>query len=280
LTDIISVEGKISTKDGTQIFFLKDMPPQPKAIVIIVHGVAEHCGRYGYTAERFNKFGYGVYRYDNRGHGRSGGARGYAKSFLDFVEDADLIVEMAKRENAELPIFMLGHSMGGFIAAAYGVEYPNKLNGQILSGAAVIELPLKDVQLLKKLPFNLLPKLLVGNKLGKIVSRDPKVVEAYGTDIYNLKKTTLKLSGEMFIKGPAWLGKNISKYIMPCFIIHGGGDLIVTPKASEWLLENISSKDKERKVYEGLYHEILNEKEKDMVLEDIHKWIAKHIQSI
>lgn len=278
MTNIISSEGNIQTKDGTLIFFLKNIPPQPKAIIIIVHGVAEHAGRYGYTTERLNKFGYGVYRFDNRGHGRSGGEQGYVQSFMDFVEDADLIVQMAHVENVRLPVFMLGHSMGGFIATVYGAKNPDQLNGQILSGPAVIELPLKDVRLLKRLPFNLLPKLRVGNKLGKIISRDPAVVEDYQTDHYNLKKITLKMSGEMFIKGPAWLQNNINKYILPCLIIHGGGDLIVTPKASEWLYNNISSQDKERKVYAGLYHEILNEQEKDRVIEDIHVWIEKHIQ--
>ena len=277
MTDIVSTEGKLQSKDGTQIFFMKNMPPQPKVIVIIVHGVAEHAGRYGYTTQRFNQFGYGVYRFDNRGHGRSGGERGYVRSFMDFIRDTDLLVQMAHHENDGLPVFMLGHSMGGFIATAYGVEYPDQLDGQILSGPSVIELPLKDVRLLKRLPYNLLPKLRVGNKLGLVVSRDQTVIDAYNKDQYNLQKTTLKLSGEMFIKGPAWLQNNIGRYRIPCLILHGSGDLIVTPKASEWLYESISSQDKERKVYPDLYHEIMNEKEKDIVIEDIHIWIEKHI---
>lgn len=279
MTTIHSSEGTIQAKDGTKIFFSRNSPPQPKAIVIIIHGVSEHSGRYAYIAKCLNKFGYGVYRFDNRGHGRSGGERGYVRNFMDFVEDVDLIVSLAHDENILLPLFMLGHSMGGFIATAYGITHPDQLNGQILTGPAVIELPIYSLKLLKLLPYNLLPKLRVKNKLSKIACRDLTVVENYQTDHLNLRTTTLKMSGEMFIKGPVWLQSNIKKYTLPCFILHGGEDLIVTPKSSKWLYDNISSKDKVRKVYSGLYHEILNEQEKDIVLTDIDAWIEKRIKA-
>jgi alpha-beta hydrolase superfamily lysophospholipase len=270
------MEFTLSMSDGTALFGIKDIPENPKAAVVIVHGVAEHCGRYGYTAETLYKRGYAVYRYDNRGHGRSGGARGYVKSFMDFIRDADMVVQTVKRENPGLPVFILGHSMGGFIAAAYGAEYPDSPDGEILSGASVIELPLREVRLLKSLPYRILGGLKVKNNLGALVSRDAAVVEAYGKDEYNLTKTTLRLNGELFIKGTAWLSENIGRFKSPCLILHGGEDKIVTPAAGEWLFENISSRDKEKKVYPGLYHEILNEKEKEEVLSDICGWLDRH----
>jgi len=271
------VQSRLSAQDGVSLFYQMDVPEQPKAIFIFVHGVCEHCGRYQYLTEKFNSFGYGVYRFDLRGHGQSEGARGFVKSYMDYIEDTHLLVTRAHKEYPALPVYMLGHSMGGFITAAYGIQYPDTLSGQILSGTPAIELPLKDVQLLKKLPFELLQRLRVGNKLGAVVSRDPEVVKAYGEDPLNLKKSTLKMSGEMFLKGPKWMAENIKNYRYPCLILHGGEDKIVTPEASKWLFSHIGSEDKELKIYEGLYHEIFNEQERDTVIEDVHTWMEKRL---
>ena len=98
---------------------------------IIVHGLCEHSGRYDYVTAKFNACGYSVYRFDNRGHGRSGGDRGYVNDFNEFIDDAEKIVDMVKKANPKIPVFMLGHSMGGFITAAYGVKYPGRLAGQV-----------------------------------------------------------------------------------------------------------------------------------------------------
>jgi acylglycerol lipase len=277
---ISDTEGRVKVKEGTELYFKKDIPEDPKAIFVIIHGVCEHCGRYKYLTDKFNSFGYGVYRYDNRGHGKSGGTRGYVKSFMDFIDDADVIVNMAKEENIGVPIFILGHSMGAFIGACYGVKYPDKLSGEILSGTPAIELPLPAIGMLKKLPYNILQRIRLANDLGDKVSRDKSVMEAYNSDVLNLKKATIKMSGEMFIKGPAWLKLHVNDYHYPCLLLHGGGDLIVTPEASKWLFENISSEDKQLKIYDDLYHEIYNEPEKDIVIEDVHKWVEKRVAKV
>ena len=151
------MEGKLKSFDGTELFYRKDVPEKPKAIVVIVHGLCEHSGRYDYVTEKFNEKGLGVYRFDNRGHGKSGGDRGYVEDFQHFFDDADKIVELALKEQKDLPVFMLGHSMGGFIAAGYGMKYPGKLRGQIFSGPALLEIEalVKDIKkttILKRTP--------------------------------------------------------------------------------------------------------------------------------
>lgn len=271
------MQGRLAAADGVSLFWQKDIPQQPRGIFIFVHGVCEHCGRYQYLTEKFNGFGYGVYRYDLRGHGQSEGRRGFVPACLDFAADTHLLVQKAQEDFPALPVFMLGHSMGAFITLTYGIQHPDTLAGQILSGAPAIELPLKDVQLLKKLPVGLLGRLQVGNKLGAVVSRDPLVVKAYGEDPLNLKKSTVHMASEMFIKGPKWLAENIEGYRYPCLILHGGEDKIVTPEASRWLFGHIGSQDKEMKIYDGLYHEIFNEQERDAVMEDAHAWIEKRL---
>lgn len=271
----ISTDGDFKSFDATELYFRKDIPKEPKAIVILVHGLCEHLGRYDYVVKRFNEFGYGVYRFDNRGHGQSGGEKGYIDDFQYFFDDAHVVVEQAKKDFPNLPIFMLGHSMGGFIAAGYGVKYPDSLNGQILSGAATTILPIFED--LKKVDFDLNPRVKVPNALSSVICRDEAVVKDYDNDPLVLKETNQKLLGETFVRGPIWLEEHIKEYRYPCLILHGDDDRIVTKEASEWFYENISSKDKELKLYDEFFHEILNEKDKEIVIEDIKKWMDQRI---
>lgn len=165
--------------------------------------------------------------------------------------------------------------MGGFIAAGYGVKYPNKLKGAILSGAATILLPVfADLQ---NVDFDKNPRVKAPNALSSIICRDKAVVEDYENDPLVLKETNEKLLGETFVRGPEWLQKNVEKYNYPCLILHGGDDRIVTNEASKWFYKEISSDDKEIKLYEDFFHEILNEKEKDIVINDIKEWLDKRI---
>ena len=268
-------ESKINVGEGVELLVSQSLVDNPKAVVIIVHGLCEHAGRYDYVVSRLNEFGFSVYRYDHRGHGRSGGEKGYVEDFQLYTDDADKIVGMVKQDCPNIPRFMLGHSMGGFITGAYGVKYPRQLTGQIFSGAAVILLPLFAD--LSSLDFDAVAREPIANALGDIISRDREVVQAYADDPLVLKEFSTKLMGEVFIKGAKWLMENMAAYKYPCLILHGGDDQIVVPDASQYLYDHISSADKQIKIYKGLYHEIFNEPEKDSVLEDIHQWILSRV---
>jgi|LSQX01.1.fsa_nt_gb alpha-beta hydrolase superfamily lysophospholipase len=273
-----TTEGKLKSFDGTEIFYRKDIPGTIRAIVVIVHGLCEHLGRYDYVTQKFNDKGLGVYRFDNRGHGKSGGERGYVENFQNFFDDADKAVDLVLAEHEDLPVFMLGHSMGGFIAAGYGMKYPEKLRGQILSGPALLEIEalVKDIK--RDNYFEKYPREKAPNALSNLICRDPEVVKAYDEDPLVLKETNLKLLGEAFVKGPIWLSENVNKYEYPCLILHGEDDKIVPSESSKWLYENAPSKDKSIKIYKDCYHEILNEKEeKDKVIDDIITWIEDRI---
>lgn len=271
------LEGKFNAFDDTELFYTKDIVDCAKAVFVIVHGLCEHSGRYDYFTKRLNDFGYTVYRFDNRGHGKSGGERGYVEDFQYFFKDTDKLVDMVLEENKKLPVFMFGHSMGGFITAGYGMKYKGKLNGQILSGAAVLEPPafksLKENNYFEKNPREKSPNLLA-----KFMCRDKEVIENYNNDPLVLRETNIKLLGEAFIKGSKWIGENVKNYKYPCFILHGEKDKIVKMEESKWLFNNITSNDKSIKIYLGCYHEILSDKEqKQNVIEDIHKWIEERI---
>jgi acylglycerol lipase len=268
-------ESTLNAGAGVELMVSRNQVANPRAILVVVHGMCEHSGRYGHVTERFNDFGYSVYRFDNRGHGRSGGDRGFIQDYNIFIDDADKVVSKAGRENGGVPMFMLGHSMGGFITAAYGVKYPDRLAGQVLSGASVIVLP--AIKGLESFDYNADARTPIPNTLANSISRDPKVIEAYLQDPLVLKEFTTKLMGEFLIRGAKLLMENMAEYRYPCLILHGGSDQIVTPEASKYLYDHIASKDKQIKIYEGLFHEILNEPEKETVIEDIHAWIEAHI---
>jgi acylglycerol lipase len=267
-------EQKVDAGADVALWVSKNLVDRPRALVVIVHGLCEHAGRYDYVVDRLNACGYSVYRFDNRGHGRSGGDRGFVEDYEQFVDDADRIVALARQDNEKTPVFMLGHSMGGFIAAAYGVKYPDRLAGQILSGAAVILLP--AIAPMESVDYNAAAREPIPNSLADVVSRDPAVVQAYKDDPLVLKEFTTKLMGEVLIRGAKRLMEQMGKYRYPCLILHGGGDQIVPADASRYFNEHIASTDKTLKVYDGLYHEILNEPERDTVLADIRAWIDRH----
>ena len=272
-----AVQGNVQVAENISLFTEKNPVPNPKGAVVIVHGLAEHLGRYDYVVSRLNEAGYTTYRYDHRGHGRSDGERGYLEDFSIFIDDTDQIVDKARTENPDLPVFMLGHSMGGYITAAYGVKYPGRLQGQILSGAAVIVLPIFEE--LRDVDFNSTTRIMVPNGLGHLICRDQAVVKDYAKDPLVLKEMTRKLLGEVFITGAEWLMAHMADHSVPCLILHGGDDQIVTPEASQFMYTHSSATDKTLKIYDGLFHEILNENEKDTVLDDIRTWLDERLQA-
>lgn len=264
-------EDRLKIADGVELCISKNIVDNPDAVIILLHGLCEHSGRYAGVTAHLNALGYSVYRYDHRGHGCSGGRRGYIEDFNLYIDDADKIVKLAREENSDAPIFMLGHSMGGFISASYGVKYPDRISGQILSGAAVILLPLFEE--LQDSVYASDPLVPIPNSLAELICRNSSVVKAYEEDPLVLKEFTTKLMSEVLIRGAKWLMKRMADYRYPCLILHGGNDQIVPPEASKYFYEHIKSQDKQLKIYDGLYHEILNEPEKEIVLDDIHQWI-------
>lgn len=272
-------EGIIKASRNTDIFYKKNIPDKPNAIVVIIHGFAEHLGRYDYFVEQLNQNGFGCYRFDNRGHGKSGGKVLDLEDYNDFVKDADLIVDKAKLDFPNLPIFMFGHSMGGFITALYGVKIKNKLNGQILSGAATQE-PLQTNALLKMVinfGYKYFPNLRVKNDLSSLISKDKEVVDRYRNDPLIHNKATIRFFKQFIIDGITDLKNHVKDYEYDCLILHGGDDKIISYKSSESFYNSISSKNKEIKIYDNLYHEILNEPNKHIVVNDIIKWLNDKI---
>lgn len=278
---MIKEEFIIKTQDGIDLFCRKDIPDSPRAVVVIVHGFAEHLARYDNFTQKLNDNRIACYRFDNRGHGRSTGLMLHVENYNDYINDTELIVQKAKLEFPELPLFMFGHSMGGFITAIYGEKFKDRLNGQILSGAATDEPPQSNsvLKTIISILNSLCPKLRIKNDLSALISRDTEVVIKYRNDPLIHCKATVRFFKQFIIEGIKYLKVNMKEYKYPCLILHGKDDKLVKCKSSENFYNNISSKDKKIKIYDNLYHEILNEPEKDTVINDILIWLESRIDS-
>lgn len=263
----------IESFDDTRLFYNKEEVANAKAAVVFVHGLAEHSGRYDYVAQKFHQAGFITYRFDHRGHGQSDGERGFYKDYNDMLGDVNVVVDRAIEENPDLPIFLLGHSMGGFAVSLYGAKYKGKrLTGVITSGGLTHDFN----NLTEIVGPGLDPHTEVPNELGDGVCSVKEVVEIYVADPLNLKKYQLGLLYEVK-DGIAWFKENEKDFSYPVLILHGRDDALVNYKDSFEFFENNSSKDCQIKIYKGLYHEIMNEYAKDEVIGDIIGWINNRI---
>jgi lysophospholipase len=174
----LKTEKMVKSFDSTSLYVSKLIPATVKATIVIVHGLAEHLGRYDELANTFAENNFAVYRFDLRGHGKSEGQRAYFSNFTVIIEDVKFIVEMARNEHPQVPLFVLGHSLGGFASACFGSKYPNKADGIILSGALTND----NKGLIRSVPQGLAATDYLPNELGHLICTDLSVVAAYQND--------------------------------------------------------------------------------------------------
>ncbi len=259
------------------LFFVKNHEVKnPKASVILTHGIAEHSGRYEKFVDALNESGYRVTRYDLRGHGQTEGPRGKLKHCKQPIEDLHEIVNYVRKEHSDIPVFLFGHSMGGLIVDMYGATYDD-VDGIISSAAASYFV--KDVAPFKVIGYKWLNwvKLktnFADNKLSSI----KEVEERYIADPLNLKYYYISLAGGMMVGGVKYLNKNINNFTAPVLVLHGGKDEIVPTKFSERFFDLIKSRDKNLKIYDQSLHEILNDIEQEKVRTDIINWLDERVR--
>jgi len=280
----------VPSLDGTRLFERTWRPDAtPTAAVLIIHGYAEHSGRYDWTAGQLVARGYAVFAFDLRGHGRSDGDRVFIRSMNEYLDDVDAELARVREQTPGLPVFLLGHSMGGSVLALYACdriggrmprgEHRARIEGLIFSGAV---LPAKGTTtgVLPRLMMflgRLFPKLRLRSLAAADVSRDPAVVASYDSDPMNYRaKMPLGLIASM-IRGGRYVERHMSGIELPLLILHGSADQLVAVDGSQLLYETAASRDKTLKIYEGLFHEILNEPEKDLVIADIAGWLDRHV---
>ena len=274
-------EGFFSGVRDHRIYYQHWLPEgEAKAILLVVHGLAEHSGRYMNLVHHFLPMGYAVYAIDQLGHGRSEGARVYVDRFTDYTDTVAAFWEMVRNRQKDKPVFLIGHSLGGLIGALYLLDHPGELAGAVLSGP-VVKIPdnISAVTIFLGKVFSVLaPRLgLIAPPEASGVSRDPAVVRAYETDplVYR-GKTTARLGSEI-LKAMRRVAADASRITLPLLILQGSEDRLVDPSGAQMLLDRVTSPDKRIILYEGLYHEVYNEPEHDRVLRDVEIWIEAHL---
>jgi acylglycerol lipase len=274
------VSSSFKTADDLEIHTESWLPKaDPRAVVVIVHGAAEHIGRYAHVAGRLTSAGYAVYGYDMRGHGKSDGKRGYFGKFEDPIGDFDRFLSLIQQTQAGLPLYVFAHSMGAVVALAYLLRADHApLAGMITSG---VPLTMDD-----NVPNLLISAARTINQVAPTaplvsldvtgMSRDPAVLATWTTDPH-VNLTLLRVRTTLGILGTVrHIRANLADITLPMLVLHGGGDRIVDSSGSEVLYNGISSEDKKLKIYAELYHEVVNEPERDMVLNDIVRWLDSH----
>jgi acylglycerol lipase len=264
-----------TSTDNLQLYEQWWRPENPKAVVIIVHGVGEHSSRYTHVAAHLTRHNYAVYTFDLRGHGRSAGDRCFVRSFDEYLADLSVLVQDVRKDESGKPVFMLGHSLWGAIATLFAIQHQHLLNGLALSGPA---LKLGDdippyLTKVSKLIGRWFPKLPTLKLDGNAVSRDPLVVHAYNSDPLNYHGGILAATGAAIIRGTQLIQSRMEVITLPLLIMHGTADRLTNPDGSRQLYTRAQSRHKTLKLYEGLYHEIMNEPEKEQVLADILHWL-------
>ena len=274
------IEGEFKGVKGLKIYYQAWVPDTPRAVIQLVHGGFEHSGRYQFLVNELLPEKYAIYADDHRGHGKSEGLRNYIDSFDQYIEDERLFYEIIKEHHPHLPIFMLGHSLGSFIAIYFTKKYENLLHGLILSGVGTD--PGKETSGLLKILVKgfskIAPKMYFNPRLNaKFLSHDAVVVKEYEEDpLVNADKISARLSYEMvknFKHFKTFIGDIKISLLIQC----GSDDKLI--KGAEKLNDYFNMKDKIIRIYEALYHEVYNELETDRkkVLKDLRNWLNSHI---
>jgi alpha-beta hydrolase superfamily lysophospholipase len=270
-------EGRFSGEGGIEIYWqawLPDGGAEPRAVVVIAHGASEHGGRYAWTGEQLVSRGYAVYAIDHRGHGRSAGDRAVIDRMRNAVEDLHTLVEKAAASHPGRPLVLLGHSMGGAVALSYTIEHEDALDALVLSGPlAALEAASPVQRVAGRVLSVVAPKLGVVGIDSSAVSRDPDVVSDYDADPLNYHGKLPARTVTELARAIEGYPAAVEKLTLPMLVLHGTADRLVPIAGGEMVYERAGSEDKAFKRYDGLFHEILNEPERQEVLDDIAAWL-------
>jgi alpha-beta hydrolase superfamily lysophospholipase len=248
-----------------------------RGVVVLSHGFNSHSGYYIWTAQQLAGSGLAVYALDYRGRGKSDGERYYVETFADYQGDLDLTVRLARSREPGLPIFILGHSAGGVVACNYVLDNQRQIAGLICESFAY-RVPAPDFALavLRGLA-HLAPHAHVLKLPKKDFSRDPKVVQALIDDPLLANEVQPTRTVAEMVRADERLKRDFPQFTLPLLIIHGTRDAVTRPEGSQEFYARAGSPDKTLKLYEGYFHDPLNDIGKEAVMADIRGWIEKRL---
>ena len=275
------LETSYKTHDGLELYLQAWMPEQAKASVLLVHGLGEHSGRYAHLAKKLTDAGVAVFTFDGRGHGNSSkpGPTAYFDRYEDYLKDIDALFGKVKNYVPGVPAFIFGHSMGGGLVAAYCIAYAPDAAGVILSAPALkpAEGTSKGLIAVASLLGRFFPKQKVMEVDANLVSRDPVEVKKYNDDPLNYHEKVPARTGHQLLRMIRYIKENAEKFDLPLLLLHGTADGLTNPEGSKEFFKKLKGSDLTMKFFPDFYHELINEPEKEMVMEEIVAWIAGRI---
>jgi alpha-beta hydrolase superfamily lysophospholipase len=268
-------EGSFSTPDNTLLYSRLYENENAQSHILLVHGFGEHSGRYEALIAHLLGKGHSVTVYDQRGHGKSAGLYGHVDRFAQYEEDLDFMVSVVNSHNESQKLFLVAHSMGGLVALRYLMRQPWAVMGAVIS-APLVEIATKvpaHKRFIAKMSAALAPRMRMANEINpSVLSRDAEIGRAYAADPLVGKMVSTRWFSEA-LKAMDELKRSAPQIIHPVLVMHGSEDKLANVEATKNLFVNVGSADKRMKIYEGYYHELFNEPEKQEIYERVTDWL-------
>ena len=268
------IEEDFTSKGGIRIHMRAwEAEGAPRAVVVICHGVNSHGGQHAWTAEQLTRRGFAVFAVDLRGRGKSEGERFYVEDIADYVADIGGLIAIAKERYPGLPVYLLGHSAGGVVSCTYALDHQDQIDGLICESFAFqVPAPGFVLTAIKGLS-HLAPRLGVLTLHMKDFTRDPTALAALEADPLTKGEAQPAATVAALVRADERLAVSFDQIRLPVLILHGTDDKATVCKGSEFFHEHAGAADKTLKIYQGHYHDLLNDIGKEGVLEDIVGWI-------
>lgn len=283
MTDAATVPAAEQWLDGTGgRVFTRHWEPmgQPRANLVLCHGVNSHGGQYVRAGEAFASFGFAVTALDLRGRGRSDGDRFYIDSIDEYVSDLSLAIDLARSKHPDLPLYLLGHSAGGVTAVTYALDYQNRLDGLICESFAFRVYAPNFVLKLLEGASHIAPHVHVLKLKMEDFSRDPAWVAELNADPLTHDEVQPVSTVAAFARAGERFEREFGKITLPVLILHGTADKATRPDGSQEFFDAAGSTDKTLTVYDGHYHDLLNDLGRERVFADIVGWIEARLRPV
>jgi alpha-beta hydrolase superfamily lysophospholipase len=272
------IEETVSAVDGLRLYVRRHAGEHPRGEVIIVHGFGEHSGRYAALTDHLVRNRYSITAYDHRGHGLSDGLPGHVDRFDEYEDDLDKVVASVRGRGQNRNLFLIGHSMGGLVSLRYLAQKGAGIAAGVIS-APLIELAVHAPAhklMIARVGARVAPRMRLGNEIDPaVLSRDPSVGLAYAADPLVNRVVSPRWFTEA-TRAMEEVKQRAPRITLPLLVLHGTEDKLASVQATRRLFEQLGATDKQLGIYEGYYHELFNEPEKQQIFDRVTHWLDTH----